>query len=249
MRRGYPLGMAKVRDRLQSAATTQALGAWVRDIMARRGVDQVMLAHMSGVDQSMISRARNGQVSDMKLLQIAAALKATVPPELLPLTTKGRRPRGAPELPTAGATLLTGVRPHRAGFDVPVLPVLPQPRGPVFLLQTAVSEFTWRPPCLANAREAFVLRMPDSTMAPWRQPHEPIYCDPDRDIAGARHAALQLASPGAHELWVICALDAPPVPGQPPAAHLYQPRRGYPIPALPVRRAIAVVEWPDLMPT
>lgn len=248
MRRDYRSGMAKVRDRVEAAITTEALGAWVRDLMARRGVDQVMLEHISGVDQTAISRARKGQVSDTKLLQIAAALKVPVPPELLRVTVRGRRPRGAPELPAAGGALITGARPQRAGFDVPVYPILPHARGPAFLLQTAVSEFTWRPPALAGARRAFVLRMPDATMAPWRQPHEAIYCDPDREAAGARHAALQLDAGEAHDLWVICAMDQPPTPGAPPAAHLYHPRRGAPIPALPVRRAITIVEWPELMP-
>jgi hypothetical protein len=187
-------------------------------------------------------------MSDRVFLQIAQALKVDAPPELLRLTTKGRRPRGAPEMAASGGNLITGARPQRAGADVPVYHAISHQRGPAFLLQTAVTEFAWRPPTLASCRRAFMLRMPDTSMDPWRQLAEPIYCDPDRDVADARHALVALDTGELQDLWLICAPTIAPQVGDVLEARLHNQRRGTAIPALPIRRAITIVEWPDLMP-
>lgn len=248
MQHGYAPCMSKVRDRPAAQATPDTLGEWLRATMEARHVDQVTLEHLTGIDQTTISRARNGRMSDRVLLQLAQGLKVPVPPDLLALTTKGRRPRGAPELAPSGSTLITGARPNRAGTDVPVYPTFLYDRGPAFLLQNVATEFAWRPPAIAACRRSFMLRMPDASMAPWRQAMEPIYCDPDRDFAAGQHALVQLDTGEPHDLWVICAPTETPVAGKPLAARLYHPRRGSQIPALPVRKAITIVEWPDLMP-
>lgn len=248
MRRVYRSGMAKVRDRPAAGTTPAALGEWLIATMAARRIDQVALEHLTGIDQTTISRARQGRMSDRVLLRIAQALKVEAPAELLRLTTRGRRPRGAPELSAATAAMLTGARPQRAGADVPVYHAMPHQRGPAFLLQTAVVEFAWRPPTLASCRRAFMLRMPDASMEPWRQPSEPVYCDPDRDVAQARHVLVALDTGEPHDLWLVCAPTSAPEIGAPIAARLHNARRGTLLPALPVRRAIAIIEWPDLMP-
>jgi transcriptional regulator with XRE-family HTH domain len=248
MHRGYPNRMAKVRDRPPAEATPASLGEWLVAAMAARRVDQVTLEHLTGIDQTTISRARQGRMSDRVLLQIAQALKVDAPQELLRLTSKGRRPRGAPELAPSGPTLVTGARPQRAGADVPVYHAIRHQRGPAFLLQTAVTEFCWRPTPLASCRRAFMVRMPDTSMDPWRQAAEPIYCDPDRDVAQARHALVALDTGEPHDLWLICALITAPQVGAALDARLHNQRRGTAIPALPIRRAITIVEWPDLLP-
>lgn len=223
------------------------VGAWLAATMKAHGHNQQTLAAQSGVKQSQISRALRGQVSDLVLQRLATTLRKEVPAEILALTVRGRRPRGAPET-TPAAAAATGARPQRAGFDVPIYHALFVGRGPAFYLQAAPTAFAWRPPILATARNAFMLRMPDNSMSPWREQDEPIYCDPDRSAAAARHALVMFEDRKALDPCLICRLLAPPQPGQPLQGSLHRPPRGFTMPTAPVRRAIAILEWQAFMP-
>jgi transcriptional regulator with XRE-family HTH domain len=223
------------------------LGAWVVSAMEAKGHNQKSLERASGVKQSQISRARRGKVSNLVLQRLADSLGVAVPPHLLAATVPGRRPRGAPETAPALAAS-TGARPMRAGFDVPIFHTLFVGRGPSFYLQSAPTSFAWRPPILGRARNAFMLRMPDHSMSPWRERDEPIYCDPDRAIENARHALVQFEGPGPQDPWAICRIVTPPIPGGRLDGRIYRLGRGQSLPSAPVRRAIPILEWTDLMP-
>lgn len=230
----------------------QSPGQWLAAIMRAHQVDQVQLEAISDIDQTTISRVlKSGRASDRVMKRLAATLKVPLPPEVLAQTVRGRRARGAPEpeISAARGSSLTGAKPTRPGFDVPVWHAFLIRHGPLFLLQTAPSEFAWRPPCLSSARRAFMLRMPGASMDPWRTEAEPIFFDPDADIATARHALLQFDIGEPQDTCVICRLLSPPKIGEAANARVYVAARRSPIPQAPVRKIIPAVEWAAIIPT
>lgn len=252
MHHAYACAMARNAAPQQTAEAATDPAEWLDAEMRRRGIDQVELQRASKVPQPTISKILSGKqrASDLVLKRLAAGMKTAVPPAVLAATIKGRNRRGgADEVVLAAlASAVTGARPTRPGFDVPIWHALIIGRGPSFLLQPAPTEFAWRPPALSAARSAFVLHMPDDSMIPWRAAGEPIYFDPKADVGTATHAILQfdMGQPTATSL--ICRLLAPPIVGQPVKARIYRDGRRSSVPTEPVVRVVPAVEWPLIIP-
>lgn len=252
MRDAYACAMPKIAAPQQSQQAAADPAEWLVAEMKRRGIDQVELGRRSKVPQPTISKVLRGRqrASDLVLQRLAAGMKTTVPAAVLAATIKGRNRRGgADEVVLAAlASPVTGARPTRPDFDVPIWHALILGRGPAFLLQPAPTEFAWRPPALSAARSSFVLHMPGDSMVPWRAAGDPVYFDPKADASSATHAILQfdMGQPTATSL--ICHLLAPPVVGQPANARVYRDGRKSSVPTDPIVRVVPAIEWPQIIP-
>ena len=253
MHPAYGWRMAKPPATQQAADPGLAsLAEWLSARMHARGLNQVEMERLTGIDQTNISRYMKGKqaISDRVLPILEKAVQSTAPEKLARTAVKGRTPRGFNDTNVKGALTspITGAHPSRASHDVPVWLAMPIDKGPLFLLQNAPSEFAWRPQPLGAARRSFMLRMPDESMSPWREANEPIYFDPDADIVSARHALLQFDIGAPQDSSLICRLLAPPRIGAPAKASLYNDRRKTVVPDAPVRRIIPAIEWSRLIP-
>ncbi len=253
MRGAYASAMVKrAAPQQESRTSPETLTGWLKATMAARDMVQDDLIRLSGLPQPTVNKLVNGvmSISTETLPALERALGTQAPAHLARQAVKGRK-RGYTDhkiMATALASPITGAAPRLADHDVQVWIAMPVGRGPLFLLQTAATEFAWRPPSLSGARQAFMMRMPDDSMSPWREAGEPIYFDPDADPAQARHAMLQLDIGLPADVCLVCRLLSPAVIGEKPHGMIYRDGRKSSIPDGPVRRVIPALEWTQIIP-
>jgi SOS-response transcriptional repressor LexA len=233
-------------------APVRSLTEWLDASMKARGLSQKDLIARSNLPQPTVSKLMKGtlKVSTTTLPVLEKALQTKAPPRLSAQAVPGRRHgyTDAKVMAAAQASPITGATPQRADRDVQVWLAFTIGKGPLFMLQNAATEFAWRPPSLSSARNAFMLRMHDDSMSPWREPGEPIYFDPDADAATATHAMLQFDLGPPSDVCLICRLLSPPIVGEKANALVYRDGRKSTIPDKPVRRAIPAIEWSQIVP-
>jgi phage repressor protein C with HTH and peptisase S24 domain len=64
-----------------------------------------------------------------------------------------------------------------------------------FLRNDQPTDIAPRLPGIAHNMRVYAVRMPDASMAPWRQPNELVYIDPTRFASAGDHALVELSHP------------------------------------------------------
>ena len=151
--------------------------SWIRHVMSITGLDASGLARRAGLQPSTLTRmlrpdgAGRGvrrstleQIADATGVALFAdAAGSTAPAELL------RAP----------------------STDVPVFATAPSVYPSWHHLTNVIVDHVARLRGVANAAQVFALRMPDSSMHPWRRANELLFIDPARAVALGDHALVE----------------------------------------------------------
>lgn len=78
---------------------------------------------------------------------------------------------------------------------VPLFALYAAPDHGDFLRNEQPTDVAPRLPGIAHNMKVYAVRMPDSSMAPWRRPNELIYIDPTRAASTGDHAMVELSHP------------------------------------------------------
>lgn len=165
---------------------TEVLKRYVDDAKRLRGLTDGALARRAGISGSALSRLLKGQRSarrtTLDALERAAGLP--LPPELRP-ESRGN------ELAEPSARFTdAGVSP-----GVPVYALIGAPVRDSFYLQEHQADATHRLPGVAHAKAVYAIRMPDTSMTPWRRPNELIFIDPLQTVGEGDHALVEMVHP------------------------------------------------------
>lgn len=161
---------------------TEVLERYVQAIRDRYGWSQNELARKADVDPATISRMLSGQRQTRRstLTALERASRMPLPPELV------------------SASMVDGeARPAEGerGDTIKVFHMIGTNITGSWWRNEAMPDAIARPPALAEARAVFAIRMPDSSMAPWRRPNELVFINPLWAVAEGDHVLLELNHP------------------------------------------------------
>jgi hypothetical protein len=157
--------------------------AYVQAVLETKQVDATTLARKSKLAPSTITRfigAKGGGVT-MRL----SSLKKIEDWSKIPLPASLSR-----ENIQQNAVPVFGIKPQGRN-SVPIHVLIGSTRPDVYYRNPVATDFAPRFIGIEQASRVFALRMPDTTMMPWRRVNELVYVDPTRQVAEGDHALVE----------------------------------------------------------
>lgn len=233
----------------KTVTATMSPTDWLRARAAEDGLFVSDVAKRAQINQGALSRAlRNGGPSRAVLEVIAEAMGWEVPPHIMAIARPGRAAgphrvaqRGAVPKPTRTAV---------PADHIAVWTTYPREDPWFFYNDHEVVETVSRPASLRSAQHITAIRMPNATMAPWRQPDEFVILALRRPVAPGNHALIRLiprARPNDPEMSLIARIDRMPEGDKPPSMTIYSLKGGLPdMRFFSFASMLRILEWPEI---
>lgn len=160
-------------------------------VVLLRYMDEAMRATKSSTPTELARKARIAPSTLTRMLKEGGPTHSPRPETLRQIERVSRVPL-PPELANIAHPDLVGAPAATAEgeLNIPVRALVGTRIDGRYLLNREPFEWTRRLPGLARRLRVFAVRMPDDTMAPWRQPNEMVFVDPTWAIADGCHVVV-----------------------------------------------------------